>query len=194
MIKTIYYTLVFGLYTIHVFAQKSERVIGIFKTAKDFSDGKLCSSIDCNSKKNKILLNDLFNEKYIILKQNDSNYKLLKNSIYGYETCNKKVYRFLNKKELLLLNQEEKILIYKQLLAKPLTGGRTNVTNYYFSIGKEGEVQKLIIKNLKTAFHNNTKFQVLIDNNFKYNMDLAAFDENNKIYKINWLLNKLKNK
>ena len=193
MIRRIYSMALFGLLAINLFAQKGERVTGIYKTSADFNDGKLSFAIDCNSKKNKILLNDLFNKKYITIKQNDSSYTFLKNSIYGYETCNKKVYRFLNKKELLLLNQAEEILIYKQLVSKPPTG-RTNVTNYYFSIGKEGEVQKLIIKNLKTAFHNNTKFQVLIDNNFKYNMDLAAFDENNKIYKINWLLNKLKNK
>lgn len=190
MKKIIYNMLILAFFIPHLFAQKSERVVGIFKTGKDFRDGNLSFTIDCNSKKNKILLNDFFSKKYITIKQKDSSYKLSKNSIYGYETCNKKVYRFLDKKELLLLNQGEEILIYKQLLAKPPTG-RTNVTNYYFSIGKEEEVQNLTIKNLKKAFHSNTEFEVLIDKNFKYNMDLAAFDEVNKIYKVNWLLKQI---
>ena len=172
---------------VNLFAQKGERVIGIFKTGKDFKEGNLSYIMDCNSKKNKILLNDLFNKKYITVKQNDNSYNLFKNSIYGYESCNKDVYRFLNKKELLLLNQDEEILIYKHFVSKPPTG-RTNVTNYYFSIGKEGEVKELTIKNLKNAFHSNPEFVALIDKNFKYNMDLAAFDKSNKIYRINELL------
>ena len=98
------------------------------------------------------------------------------------------MYRFLKKKELLLLNQEEEILIYEQPLPKPLTGGTTNVTNYYFSVGKEGEVQMLTIKNLKIAFYDNKKFLALVDKNFKYNLDLATFDKNSKTYEINWLL------
>ena len=186
-----YNTILFGLLAFNLFAQKGERILGVFKTSKDFKEGNLSFIMDCNSKKNKILLNDLFNKKYITVKQNDSSYNLFKSSIYGYETCNKNVYRFLNKKELLLLNQDEEILIYKHILPKGTTG-RTNVTRYYFSIGKETEVQSLTIKNLKNAFIINEKFINMISNNFKYNTDLAAFDEVNKIYKINSLLKQSK--
>ncbi len=184
MIKIIYIVLVFGL---HLFSLQDEKVIGIFKTGKDYKEGRLSFIIDCKSKKDKILLNDFFDKKYITVKENDSTYKLLKSNIYGYKTCNKNVYRFLNKKELLLLNSGEEILIYIRQLPKP-PAGRTNVTNYYFSVGPESEAQELTIRKLKNAFQDNTKFQLLIDSNFKYNMDLAAFDENNKMYKINWLL------
>ena len=62
MIKMIYFSLVFTFLTMPLFAQKDERVIGIFKTGKDFSDEKLPYPIDCNSKKNRILLNDFFNK------------------------------------------------------------------------------------------------------------------------------------
>lgn len=184
MIKIIYIVLVFAL---HLFSLQDEKVIGIFKTGKDYKKGKLSFLSDCNSRKSKILLNDFFNKKYITVKQNDSSFNLFKNSIWGFQTCGKEVYRLLNKKELLLLNTNEEILIYKHILPKA-TSGRTNVTRYYFSIGKEAEVQSLTIKNLKAAFSSNEKFQSLIDKNFKYNTDLAAYDETNKMYKINWLL------
>jgi hypothetical protein len=55
-------------------------------------------------------------------------------------------------------------------------------------MGSEAEVQSLTIKNLKAAFSKNERFKLLIDNHFKYNTDLAAFDETNQMYKINWLL------
>ena len=187
MIKTFNCILFLLGFTISLYAQKGERVIGIFKTGKDFSEGKISFQIDCSSKENKILLNDFFMRKYITVKQNDSSFHLLKDSIWGFKNCNHQVYRFLHKKELLFLNQNEEILIYKHIVSKPPLG-RTNVTNYYFSMGKEGEVQSLTIKNLKSAFNRNEKFKSLIDNNFKYNTDLAAYDKTNKMYKINWLL------
>lgn len=187
MIKKYYNTILFCLLAVNLFAQKGESVLGIYKTGKDFKTRNLSFSIDCNSKNSKILLNDFFIKKYITVKQKDSSFHLFKNEIWGYQTCSKNVYRFLGKKELLLLNKDEEILIYKRIVSKPPLG-RTNVTNYYFSIGKEAEVQSLTTKNLKNAFSNNEKFQVLIDKNFKYNTDLAAFDKINKIYKINWLL------
>lgn len=187
MRKRFFKTLLFVLLVINLFAQKGDRVMGVFKTRQDFSKEKLSYVIDCNSKRSKILLNDFFSKKYITVKKNDSSFHLFKDSIWGYVNCNNQVYRFLHKKELLLLNQNEEILIYHHILPKA-TSGRTNVTRFYFSIGKEAEVQSLTIKNLKAAFSNNEKFKSLIDNHFKYNTDLAAFDATNQMYKINWLL------
>ncbi len=86
-----------------------------------------------------------------------------------------------------MLNREESIVIYYNFVTRHSIG-RTNVTNYYFSIGIDGTVQNLTIKSLKEAFIDNTKFQELIDKNFKYNTDLAAFDNDAKMYKINLLL------
>ncbi len=63
-----------------------------------------------------------------------------------------------------MLNREESIVIYYNFVPRHSVG-RTNVTNYYFSIGIDGTVQNLTIKNLKEAFTDNTKFQELIDKN-----------------------------
>jgi len=162
--------------------------MGIFKSAGDFANGKLSFITGCNPGKNPILLNELFNKRYITIRQNDTCFKLLKKRLYGYQTCNGKVYRFFNKKELLLLNPGEEILIYKLALSKPLTGGTTDITDYYFSVDNNGEVYLLTIKNLKQAFNGNLQFQALVSKNFKYNSRLASYDYNHGLYKINWLL------
>jgi hypothetical protein len=187
--RKIFFTgLVVVIFLFQSFAQKGESIKGLFMSAEDFSEGKLSFAQNSNSKGNKILLNDLFNKKYITVKQNDSSYRFLKSSIYGFEEYDGDIYRFLGKKELFLLNKEDTILIYKWILPRKPADARINATNYYFSIGKEGVLKKLTIKNLKNAFITNTKFQVLIDRNFKYNTDLAEFDKVNKLYKINYLL------
>ena len=177
----------FSILILHLSAQKNEKIIGIFRTSTDCINRNLSFFNGCNTEINRIRLNDFFAKPYITVKQKDSSYKFYKADIYGFEKCNKQIYRFTKKKELLMLNREESIVIYYNFVPRHSVG-RTNVTNYYFSIGIDGTVQNLTIKNLKEAFTDNTKFQELIDKNFKYNTDLAAFDNDAKMYKINLLL------
>ncbi|MBI1779949.1 MAG: hypothetical protein HYR66_01050 [Sphingobacteriales bacterium] len=178
--------LLFQIASFTVTAQK-ERVRGIYKTSDDFAKGNLSFNNNCTNKKIKIMLNDFFVQPYITIKQGDSSLKLLKSDIFGYRNCNNEIFRFKGKQELLLLNAGEQILIYKHIISKPPLG-RTNVTNYYFSLGVNSPIQKLTIKNLKNAFPANLHFYNLIDKNFKYNTDLAGLDEANKMYKINLFL------
>lgn len=192
MKKKIYLSLFVTLFSGGLVAQKGDRIIGVFATGKDFRESKLSYIIDCNSNNNKIRLNDFFCQPYLTIKQNGNKLKILKASLYGYQTCNKKIYRFNNKKELLLLNQGQQILIYKQLNTKVREGARINITNKYFSTDSNNSLQKLTIKNIKAAFPDNTKFHRLIDNYFKYNTDLGSFDNVTKMYKINWLLQESK--
>ncbi|MEO8765600.1 MAG: hypothetical protein ABI416_14975 [Ginsengibacter sp.] len=169
-------------------AQTSEKIIGVYENHNDFDSGKLSYAIDCNIGKNKIILNDLLNKSYITIKRNDSVYKIRKKTLYGYETCGTQVYRFNGKRELLLLNPGEEILIYKLLNARIADDSKINVTNKYFCINDSSSPEKLTIKNLKNAFTGNDKFRRLVDANFKYNMELGTFDNENHIFKINSLL------
>jgi len=180
------------LLSLHLLAQNREKVAGIFITGKEFREGKLSLVINCNSKKDKISLHDLLNEKYITIRKNDSTYNFMKDSIYGYETCGMDIYRFMGKMELLLLDQGDEIVVYKWILPKRSAGGRTDVTPYFFSVGKEGSLQKLTIKNLKDQYRDNKDYLQLIDKYFKYNSDLAEFDKTAKRYKINLLLKQSK--
>lgn len=169
-------------------AQK-ERIRGIYKTSEDFIKGYLSFDNSCNNKRIKAKLNDFFCLSYITIKQPDKKEKIYKRDVFGYLNCKGDLFRFNRKQQLLLLNVGEQILIYKHIVSKPPLG-KTNVTNYYFSLGIGSPAQKLTIKNVKNAFPGNIPFHTLIDENFKYNTELAIFDETNKIYKINWLLKK----
>ena len=182
----IFFTATLLIISFPLFAQK-ERVRGIYKTCDDFVKGNLSFDNNCNIRNIRIRLNDFFSKKYITIKKGDSSLKLLKNDIFGYINCRNEVFRFKGKIELFLLNAGEQILIYKHIVSKPPTG-RTNVTNYYFSLGVNSPVQKLTIRNLKNIFPANSIFKNFIDKNFRYNTDLAEFDKVNKMYKVNLLL------
>lgn len=183
----LFFTVILLIISFTLFAQK-ERVRGIYRTSDDFVKGNLSFDNNCNNKTLRIRLNDFLSKKYITVKKGHSSLKYLKKDIFGYRNCRNDFFRFKGETELFLLNAGKQILIYKHIVSKPPTG-RTNVTNYYFSLGVNSPVQKLTIKNLKNAFPANLIFNNFIDENFKYNTDLAAFDEIKKIYRINLLLN-----
>lgn len=189
---TAYCIFLFCGLSINLYAQKGNRVKILYKTEAEFSNESPSFDFDCKSKK-KILLNDFFMKSYVTVKDGDSTYKFPKRDLYGFQTCNGQMFRFLDKKELLLLNSDEEILIYRHQVTKP-PSGRTNVTNYYFSVGKNGKVLKLTFKNLREVFADNTVFLGLIESEFKYNTDLAGYDENNKKSSVNVLLEKSKEK
>jgi len=156
-------------------------------TAADFTDRKLSFKAICGNKQNNIRLNGLFNKSYITIFQNSGHVRVSKKSIYGYTTCNGNIYRFLDKKPLLLLNENDDIQIYKWILPQRPPYGSTNATNYYFSKGKEGDIQKLTFKNLKNAFVENPAFIQLVEKYFKFNTDLAEYDESNRSYRLTML-------
>lgn len=183
---------IFCMLSVNLYAQYSNKVTILYKSATEFSNRSPSFSFECKSK-SKILLNDFFIKNYVTVKQGDSTYRFSKRDLYGYQTCIGQVFRFLNKKELLLLNKNEDILLYRHQVAKPPLG-RTNVTNYYFSIGTEGAIMKLTFKNLKAAFAGNSGFLNMIDAEFKYNMDIAGYNEELKRYRVNVLLAKSKGK
>lgn len=171
--------------TLPVYAQTDSS--GIYKTSADFRNNHLHFAIDCRTEKHKIKLNDFFGKKYITIIHNDTSYKLNKADIFGYRTCDGSVVRFLGKKELVLLNPGEPIVIYRYDLAKA-GKGITNVTNYYFSKDGAAPVLSLTISNVKKAFADNHAFHEKIEAQFKYNTELAAFDDFHKMYKLNWIL------
>jgi hypothetical protein len=183
----LFFAVLLLIISFNLFAQK-ERVRGIYRTSEDFVKGNLSFDNNCNNKNLRIRLNDFFSKKYITVKKGDSSLKYLKKDIFGYRNCKNEIFRFKGKIELFLLNAGEQILIYKHIVSKPPTG-RTNVTNYYFSLGVNSPVQMLTIRNLKNAFPANSSFSNFIDENFKYNTDLAAFNEIKKTYRINLFLN-----
>ena len=97
------------------------------------------------------------------------------------------MYHTDGKNEYQVLNYDDTvIIIYRKNITKPPTG-KTNVTNYYFSRNAFSPVQKLTKKNLKEAFPGNRRFHEQLDAGFKYNTELASFDNAHSMYSINWI-------
>lgn len=171
-----------------VTAQKDSS--GIFLTANDFVQNRLLYSGSCKKDKHKIKLNDFFGKSYVTIKHRDSIYRVYKKQIFGYKWCDGNVYRFKNKKELLLLNPAEPILIYKHIISKPPTG-LTNVTNYYFSKGAFSMPLLLTFKNLNKEFSENPLFIDSLKQMFTYNTQLASYDSYRKVYVLNSVYKKI---
>lgn len=170
-----------------IYPQCNTAIKGIYRTSDDFINDNLSFLDTSKNNGTKIKLNDFFMKPYISIKQEGKMIKLPKSEVFGYKTCSDKFFRFSNRKEYLLLNPGEQILVYEHIVSKPPMG-RTNITNYYFSIGVNEPLQKLTIAKIKAAFPANLKFHQLIDEYFKYNTDLAKGNKINNKYLINRLL------
>jgi hypothetical protein len=162
---------------------------GIYKTADDFVAGKLTFGGNHKMDKHRLLLNNFFNRPVITIRHNDTAYKISRSDIYGYRLQNGAEYRIASRHDLRILNAAEYIIIYRRDVTHP-PSGKTNVTNYYFSVGPYSSVQSLTIKNIKNAFSSNQLFVDEINGLFKYNTELATYDKQHNMYLINWILKK----
>lgn len=162
---------------------------GIYKNADDFVAKKLTFGGNRKMDRHRLLLNNFFNRPFITIRHNDTAYNISRNEIYGYRLQNGAEYRIVNRHDLRILNATEYIIIYRRDVTHP-PSGKTNVTNYYFSIGPYSSVQKLTIKNLKKATSSSQLFLEEIDGLFKYNTELATYDKQHNMYVINWIYRK----
>lgn len=162
---------------------------GIYKTADDFVAGKLTFGGNRKMDKHRLLLNNFFNRPVITIRHNDTAFNISRNDIYGYRLQNGTEYRIASRQDLQILNAKEYIIIYRRDITHP-PSGKTNVTNYYFSVGPYSSVQSLTIKKLKKAFSSNQLFLEEIDGLFKYNTELATYDKQHNMYMINWIFKK----
>ncbi|PAW95144.1 hypothetical protein CKK33_17220 [Mucilaginibacter sp. MD40] len=166
------------------FAQKDSS--GIYKTAADFQQKKLSYAINYKTEKHKINDNFLFSASKIKVVHEGKAYFTDKNSTYGYKSTTGEVFRFVDDKEYKVLNPEgQSLLLYA--FSKISTVSKGNVRHYsiyFFSPGASSALQPLTKNNLKAAFPNNHKFHDTLDENFKTDDELAAYDSFHKTYKL----------
>lgn len=166
-----------------LFAYSQSGIKGIYLTGEDYSKNNLSFAAAKGAEKHKIRLNDFFAKSYITVLHRDTAYTFFKSEIFGYQTYGGQTIRFLHKKELVLLNAGEPLLIYKHVVSKPPIG-RTNVTNYYFSKDALSPALLLTFTNLKKVFPTADKFHEKLASLFRYNTDLASYDEAHKQYRL----------
>lgn len=64
---------------------------------------------------------------------------------------------------------------------------------YFFSKDATSSLQALTKENLKAALPDYHKFHDALDENFKIDKELYAYDNFHKMYKLNWILKNYKN-
>jgi len=159
---------------------------GVYLSLADYQSHKLTNEIDSKNEKDKIKLNEIFNKPYITIVSNGKKYKYQKNEIFGYRDCDK-VYRFY-KKDKYKIEESDKIFVYskERHQTQGKNGSTIIVKDYYFSSDIGSEIMPLTVKNLKTTFPNNLKFNDMLNENFK-NGIAYDYDNSHKMFEVNRL-------
>ncbi|HEK19007.1 MAG TPA: hypothetical protein ENO28_00975 [Bacteroidetes bacterium] len=170
------------------FAQKDSS--GIYKTPADFQQQKLSYAINYKTSKHKIKDEMFFHESKIKVIHEGVTYTLDKNSTYGYKSTKGEVFRFANNTEYKVLNPGEPLMLYELPKINNTSKGQFRTYPvYFFSSSAASAPQALTKENLKAAFPDNHKFHDALDENFKTDAELAAYDGFHKIYKLNRVFN-----
>ena len=180
------------IFSQNLFAQKDSS--GMYITADDFKNRKLSYAINYKTEKHKINTYVLFKGNTIRVKHQGITYDLKKSKTYGYRDTKGQEYRFIGEVEYTILNPGEQLLMY--VYQHPAHSGKEAdkyPPAYYFTIDAAGTPQALTKENLKAAFPDYHKFHDSLDENFKSDKELYAYDSFHKMYKLNWILKNSKN-
>ncbi|HZY36673.1 MAG TPA: hypothetical protein VFE53_08505 [Mucilaginibacter sp.] len=174
-----------SLFTLSQTALAQNESGGIYKTAYDFRQNKLSYAVNVNNGRDKIKSDMLLREGKVKVISGGRVYTLDKRDVYGYKSPDGAIYRFYRKNDYKVLNAGEPLTLYAYLQGS--SSGRANMriyADYYFSSNLSSAPQHLTIENLKAAFPGNRKFQEALDENFKTDEDLTAYDGTHKMYRL----------
>jgi hypothetical protein len=164
--------------------------MGVFMTAKDYTESKLSYSMNCNSSSGKIKTGRLFSQKYIEVISGRNKIKLKKDSVFGYR-LHKQDFRINQRDQSgYRILENKNIVIYVTDVRQASSTEKTYilVPAYFFSNTISSEILPLTINNLKRAFQGNLKFHDILDSEFENDNSISVFDQVHNMYKINYLL------
>ncbi len=162
---------------------------GVYLTVADYRQGKLALPVNCQTEKHRIRLHDFFGSASLDVIHNGEKHTFQKDSIYGIRDCDGKDFRFLGREDYQILESKSIVLYEKLVAATSITGkGIRTVEMMYFSLQPDAGLLPLTVANLKKALPDNHKFHDLLDENFRQNTDVVAYDPTHNMYKVNHLL------
>jgi hypothetical protein len=170
------------------FAQsaKNETGAGIYLSAQDYQNGKLAPA-------DKIHLNEFVSSHYIDVIKDKRTIRYCKDSIFGFRDKAGKDYRFFkNYDQAYRIMENKTLVIYATYQPTHTSKGITApmIPSYFFSTNLNGAIYPLTINNLKNAFPENMKFHDMLDRSFNDGTPVSAYDDANKMFKVNYLINK----
>jgi hypothetical protein len=163
-------------------AQGTKSATGIYLNEQDYKSGKLSYALDENDK---LQLNGFLNGKYVTLVYQGKRMKLSKSEIFGYRQNNQN-FRFYQNEVYKILDTAGFMLYSRQLLTQQ-GKGYAPVENYFYSVNITNPVLNLTIENIDKSFPTRAAFRYSIQNYFRREADLIAFDKADNQYEIKYL-------
>jgi hypothetical protein len=106
----------------------------------------------------------------------------------GHQNHDQYHYRSFHALSYRILDSTEFFLYYRYQQQEHIKGKELLKTDcYYFSINALAPIEPLTIENLKAAFPDNNRFHYLLDEQFRRDTELMAYDPYSKMYKIKYL-------
>jgi hypothetical protein len=181
-IKTLTAIAIISLSALRLQAQTSTGSNGIYLTEQDYKSNKLTYTL---SSTDKVQLNEFLDGKNISLVYQGKKLTLAKSEIFGYRMHNHD-FRFFNNEAYNIVDTAGFTLYKKDKLTQQ-GKGYSPVETYFYSVNLKQPVQKLTIENLWNSFPTQTGFRYSIQNNFKQDADLVAYDKLSNQYKLKYL-------
>lgn len=126
-------------------------------------------------------------QSYLRIQWQQEQQELPRDSVFAVALSSGKTYRLVGHEYYQLLNKNEQLLLYKK---KVMVSGKAfpnDTFRYYFS-ASNGPVRALTSWNLKQAFPQMASWPDKLDENFRQDADLMAYDSFHRMYKLEWLL------
>jgi hypothetical protein len=161
---------------------------GIYSTYEDFLQHKLTYPVNCSNQKDRLKLNELLGSSTGYVVSNGEKHAFNKGKVFGYNTCTNESYRFCNSEAFRIMDTAGFYIYYQNKIILQ-SGGKGSLRRdcYFFSTGGDNLIQPLTISNVKRAFPGNHSFHYLLDAYFRSDKELAAYDDYQKMYKIEYL-------
>jgi hypothetical protein len=182
-IKVLIAITIISLQALSLQAQSSTKSIaGIYMTEQDYKLNKLSYVLGENDK---LKLNEFLNGKNISLNYHGKKITLAKNEIFGYRMHNQD-FRFFQNESYTIIDTAGFTIYGREKLTQSVKGSKQEQA-YFFSVNLIQPVLKLTIANLSDNFPARTGFRYDVQNNFKRDTDLMAYDKFSGLYIIKYL-------
>lgn len=173
--------LIIILFNVEINAQQDSS--GIYLSTNDFNLKRLSYAINCKKQKHIIRANTLTQKDYLIVIHEHKKYRIQKDSVFGFKTCEGLYYRIVNKINYYIITPNAGQLILYEL--KSITTPKNPLNPIFkFSVGFSDNLKDLNIVNIKNILPNNHDFHNEIDAFFRADNDLLAYDSYHKQYKV----------
>jgi len=156
---------------------------GVYMNVVDFHRDRLSYGCDCRTSKHSIKTGSVFNNKFLSVTIGSQRFKVPRDSIYGYRTCDRKTYRIFEDKDYRVVSTVKIYLYYSE--AEFNAGLSASIEDrFFFSVTAISEIHPLTKAHLKTAYHDYPKFLELMDKEFQNDTELHKFDKVLKKYRL----------